>query len=81
MANSLREKLSKLRHDGHITDIEYQKFIKKLDGHDKELRNKAIDDFANFIHKKAFLSSHSDLLRSVTNSINQYIKIVKYFYK
>ena len=47
MANSLRAKLSKLRHDGHITDAEYQAFIKKLDGHDAEIRNKAIDEFAS----------------------------------
>ena len=44
MANSLRAKLSKLRHDGHITDAEYQAFIKKMDGHDREIRNKAIDE-------------------------------------
>ena len=37
MANSLRAKLSKLRHDGNITDAEYQKLIKKLDGHDAEI--------------------------------------------
>jgi hypothetical protein len=37
MANSLRAKLSKLRHDGHITDAEYQAFIKKMDGHDMEI--------------------------------------------
>ena len=44
MANSLRAKFSKLRHDGHITDAEYQEFLKKLDGHDREIRNRAIDD-------------------------------------
>lgn len=43
MANSLRAKLSKLRHDGNITDAEYQALIKKLDGHDAEIRAKAID--------------------------------------
>ena len=37
MANSLRAKLSKLRHDGHITDAEYQAFNKKMDGHDREI--------------------------------------------
>lgn len=37
MANSLRAKLSKLRHDGNITDAEYQELIKKLDGHDMEI--------------------------------------------
>ena len=46
MANSLRAKLSKLKHDGHIDNAEYQKLIKKLDGHDRELRNKAIEEFA-----------------------------------
>jgi len=45
MSNSLRAKLSKLRHDGHITDAEYQAFIKKMDGHDK-IRNKTIEEFA-----------------------------------
>lgn len=47
MANSLRAKLSKLRHDGNITDTEYQALIKKLDGHDTENRAKAIDEFYN----------------------------------
>lgn len=42
MANSLRAKLSKLRHDGNITDAEYQKLIAKFDGHDKEIRAKII---------------------------------------
>lgn len=46
MANSLRAKLSKLRHDRNITDAEYQELIKKLDGHDREIKNKAIDEFA-----------------------------------
>ena len=49
MANSLRAKLSKLRHDRHITDAEYKEFIKKLDGHDRELKNNAIDEFAERI--------------------------------
>jgi hypothetical protein len=49
MANSLRAKLSKLKHDGHIDNAEYQELIKKLDGHDRELRNKAIEEFAEVI--------------------------------
>ena len=49
MANSLRAKLSKLRHDGNITDAEYQKLIAKLDGHDKENRNKVIDELVERI--------------------------------
>lgn len=38
MANSLRAKISKLRHDGKISDSEYQELIKKLDGHDAKVR-------------------------------------------
>lgn len=52
MANSLRAKLSKLRHDGNITDTEYQALIKKLDGHDTEIRAKAIDEFAERIKER-----------------------------
>lgn len=44
MANSLRAKISKLRHDGNITDAEYQELIKKLDGHDKQIRAEVIDE-------------------------------------
>lgn len=40
MSNSLRAKLSKLRHDGHITDAEYQAFVKKMDGHDRVIYDK-----------------------------------------
>lgn len=49
MPNSLRAKLSKLRHEGHIKDAEYQAFIKKMDGHDREIRNKSIDEFAEVL--------------------------------
>ena len=42
MANSLRAKISKLRHDGNISDSEYQELIKKLDGHDAKVREDAI---------------------------------------
>jgi hypothetical protein len=46
MANSLRAKIKKLRHNGNITVAEYHELIKKLDGHDREARNKTIDEFA-----------------------------------
>lgn len=52
MANSLRAKLSKLRHDGHITDAEYQAFIKKMNGHDREIKAKVIDEFAEMLKEK-----------------------------
>ena len=52
MANSLRAKLSKLRYDGHITDTEYRAFIKKFDGHEQEIRAKAIDEFVERLYSK-----------------------------
>ena len=61
MENSLRAKLSKLRHDGHITDAEYQAFIKKMDGHDAEIRNKVIDEFVEKL--KPLLNTYADTVR------------------
>lgn len=52
MANSLRAKLSKLRHDGNITDAEYQAFMKKLDRHDAEIRNDTIDKFSKQLKER-----------------------------
>ena len=49
MANSLRSKLSKLRHDGNISDNMYHELLNKLNGHDRELRAKTIDEFAEAI--------------------------------
>ena len=49
MANSLIAKISKLRHDGNITDAEYQELINNLDGHDKQIRADAIDELVDAI--------------------------------
>jgi hypothetical protein len=38
-----------MRYKRLLTDEEYQELIKKLDGHDREIRNKAIDEFAERI--------------------------------
>lgn len=46
MPLSLKTMLKKFVHKGQITQEEYDALIKKLDGHDKEIRNKAIDEFA-----------------------------------
>jgi hypothetical protein len=46
MPLSLKSHLKKFVHKGQITQEEYDALIKKLDGHDKEIRNKAIDEFA-----------------------------------
>lgn len=45
MSNSLNSKLSKLRHDGHITNKEYQILKSKLNETDTVVRNKTIDEF------------------------------------
>lgn len=46
MPMSLKVMLKKFAHKGQITQEEYDALIKKLDGHDKEIRNNAIDEFA-----------------------------------
>ena len=48
MANSLRAKLKKLKHDGNITEEDYQELLKKLDGHDKKLKKDVVDEFAEY---------------------------------
>ena len=49
MPLSLKTMLKKFVHKGQITQEEYDALIKKLDGHDKEIRNNAIDEFAERI--------------------------------
>ena len=75
MANSLRSKLSKLRHDRHISEEEYQAFIKKLDGHDKQIRAEAIDEYV-----KTFCDKDNQagflVLSKHTHSWNAYAKYV-----
>lgn len=51
MANSLRAKIKKLRHDRKITEEEYVDIISKLVGHDMLIRLKAIDEFAKAYKK------------------------------
>lgn len=51
MPNSLKSKLSSLRYKRLITDEEYKELIKKLNGHDKGIRIKAIDEFAERLKK------------------------------
>lgn len=54
MANSLRVKLKKLRHDGKISEQELQTLLNKLDGHDKQLKldilNSVIEDFDKHLY-------------------------------
>ncbi len=45
MPLSLKTMLKKFVYKGQITQDEYDALIKKLDGHDKEIRNNTIDEF------------------------------------
>lgn len=44
MPISLKCKLKKLNHDGSLTNEEYEDLLKKLDGHDKQIREEVIQD-------------------------------------
>ena len=50
-----------MRYKRLLTDEEYQEIIKKLDGHDREIRNKAIDEFANKCKEKVMQTQISRL--------------------
>ena len=52
MPLSLKTMLKKFVHKGQITTEEYDALIKKLEGHDKEIRNKVIDEFAEKLNAK-----------------------------
>lgn len=43
MPNSLKSKLKKLKHEGKISQKEYDDIIKKLQGHDRELLNQTLE--------------------------------------
>ena len=49
MANSLRSKIKKLCHDNNISEKMCNELLEKLEGHDRELRAKVIDEFAEAI--------------------------------
>lgn len=55
MANSLRTKLKKLKHDSTITEEQYQELIKKLNGHDKKIIANTIDEFAYMLVVSPFI--------------------------
>ena len=57
MSNSLRVKLSKLRYKGQISTQEYNELISKLEGHDREIRNKAIDEVVKIYKSKTSMEN------------------------
>lgn len=81
MANSLRAKISKLRHDGNISDSEYQELIKKLDGHNKQIREEIKkelwelpNEYSEKLHKIAYEKGRAD-------AISEYKKKIEFEYK
>lgn len=58
MPMSLKVMLKKFVHKGQITQEEYDALIKKLEGHDKEIRNKAVDEFAEKLKAELLLSKN-----------------------
>ena len=73
MPNSLRTKIKKLFHDSKITEEDMKKLIVKLDGHDKELYNKAIDNFVKEICKMIVQSENNGNYRFYAVEIKQAI--------
>ena len=50
MPHSFKSQLKKLCHDGKITNEKYEDLIKKLDGHDKRIKENTIDTFIKYLH-------------------------------
>lgn len=76
MANSLRTKLKKLAHDGKINQQELDDLLKKLDGHDKQIRNKAIGGFAEWLDLMCYLNDGEEMLfkDDVIDDYEKYLK-------
>lgn len=74
MPNSLKTKLSKLRHKGQITNEEYQELITKLDGHDAEIR---ADERAKVLNEtRMFVDKHSVEIGK-REGIREFAKLLK----
>lgn len=72
MQNSLRTKIKKLCHDSKITEEDMKELIVKLDGHDRELYNKAIDDIKEKLMQNGFIYTQHAL--DVFNEIAEQLK-------
>ncbi len=60
MANSLRDKIKKLEHDGNIDKETCDVLIEKLDDHDRVLKGKILDDVYNVV-TNTLLEEETDL--------------------
>lgn len=72
MPLSLKTMLKKFVHKGQITQEEYDALIKKLDGHDKEVRARVINEFAEWIWDD--LDGHCfDSMKELTEQFEAYL--------
>ena len=60
MPKSLKVMIKKLAHDGKITEEEYNDLIKKLDGHDAEVYDKAYNSGYTEGYELGYTSGHAD---------------------
>ena len=60
MPKSLKVMIKKLAHDGKITEEEYNDMIKKLDGHDAEVYDKAYNSGYTEGYELGYASGHAD---------------------
>lgn len=58
MANSLRSKIKKLYHDNNISEKMCNELLEKLEGHDRELKAKVIDEFLHNAETKVEKDLH-----------------------
>jgi len=77
MANSLKAKIKKLKHDGHIDSAICEDLLLKLDGHDRELKAKVISDFAKAI-RNHFKSKEEEFCFYDNEWILEDIKDIEY---
>lgn len=74
MPKSLKCKLSSLRYKRLLTDEEYKELIQKLEGHDREIRNAAIDDFVTRAHRRLGCSEKDLYCSEVIDEIAEQMK-------
>lgn len=60
MPKNLKVMIKKLAHDGKITEEEYNDLIKKLDGHDEEIYDKAYNNGYTEGYELGYASGHAD---------------------
>jgi hypothetical protein len=79
MANSLRSKIKKLCHDNNISEKMCNELLEKLEGHDRELRAKTIDEFAEKLSKYLNVKNATKYgNKNAEQQINSYDTLMKY---